>query len=136
MKYDLETIKYINLFENLTGTHVKECLLNKEKLILIVKAEEIKKAIGKNGFNIKKFENITNKRLKVVAYSDDPILFVKSFIAPIIAKQIELEDDVISIHVVGISEKGLLIGRDRKNLEILKSVVKRYYRKIKDVRIV
>lgn len=136
MKYDLETIKYINLFENLTGTHVKECLLNKEKLVLIVKAEEIRKAIGKNGFNIKKFENITNKRLKVVAYSDDPILFVKSFIAPIIAKQIELEDDVIIIYVVGISEKGLLIGRDRKNLDILKSVVKRYYKEIKDVRIV
>ena len=136
MKYDLETIKYINLFENLTGTHVKECLLNKEKLVLIVKAEEIRKAIGKNGFNIKKFENITNKRLKVVAYSDDPILFVKSFIAPIIAKQIELEDDVIIIYVVGISEKGLLIGRDRKNIDILKSVVKRYYKEIKDVRIV
>ena len=136
MKYDLETIKYINLFENLTGTHVKECLLNKEKLVFIVKAEEIRKAIGKNGFNIKKFENITNKRIKVVAYSTDPILFVKSFIAPITAKQIELVEDVITIYVVGINEKGLLIGRDRKNLDALKDIVKKYYKEIKDVKIV
>ncbi len=135
MKYDLETIKYINLFENLTGSHVKECLLNNERLVFIVKAEEIKRAIGKNGFNIKKFEHITNKRIKVVAYSTDPIFFVKSFIAPIIAKKIEVENDIINIYVVSISEKGLLIGRERKNIEILKSVVKRYYKEIKDVKI-
>ncbi len=136
MKYDLDTIHQINLFETITKSHVKDCFLSRSRIVFVVNEDEIKKVIGPNGVNIKKFEKTLNKKIKVVAYSSDPVLFVKSFIAPIIAKKIEVENGIVNIYVSSMTEKGLLIGRDRKNLDILKGVVKRYYPNIIDVRIV
>ncbi len=134
MKYDSELIQFITLFEKLTNTHVKDCFNTRNRLVFVINAVEVSKAIGKRGVNIKKFEDATKKRIKIVSYSDDPVKFVESFIAPIKAKKIELENNVITISINGITEKGLLIGRERQNINYLKDIVKRYYN-IEDVRI-
>ena len=134
MKLDMELIGYINLFEKITRCHVKDTFPYSDKLLFVVGNGEASKAVGKKGVNIKKISDMINKKLKIVEFSVDPATFVKSFISPIKAQSIEVVENVIEITVRGRQEKGLLIGRDRNNLNSLKEVVKKYF-KIEDVKI-
>lgn len=135
MKLDMETIGYINLFEKITRCHVKDSFPYSDKLLFIVGNGEASKAVGKKGVNIKKLSDMMHKKLKVVEFSDDPAVFVKSFISPIKAQKIEIKENIVEVTVRGRQEKGLLIGRDKNNLNCLKEIVKKFF-KIEDVRII
>jgi len=126
MLLNKDKIQKINLFENLTNTKVKN-ILDEERLIVIVEHGELGKAIGKKGKNIRMVENIMHKKLKIVEFSNDPIKFVSNFIYPIKVNEITLNDDVIEIKERDRKTKGLLIGRERKNLNELNDLVKNYF---------
>ncbi|MEK6841061.1 MAG: NusA-like transcription termination signal-binding factor [Nanoarchaeota archaeon] len=126
MLLNKDKIQKINLFENLTNSKVKN-ILDEERLIVIVEHGELGKAIGKKGKNIKMVENIMHKKLKIVEFSNDPIKFVSNFIYPIKVNEITLNDDVIEIKERDRKTKGLLIGRERKNLNELNDLVKNYF---------
>ena len=126
MLLDKDKIQKINLFENLTNSKVKN-ILDEERLIVIVEHGELGKAIGKKGKNIKMVENIMHKKLKIVEFSNDPIKFVSNFIYPIKVNEITLNDDVIEIKERDRKTKGLLIGRERKNLNELSNLIKGYF---------
>ena len=135
MKFNLETIQYINYFEKITRTSVKDCFFDEDKLIFVVKSGQARKAIGKQGINVKKFSEKVNKKIKIIEFNEDPVKFVKSFIAPIKPKNIEKEENIIKIEAESTKDKGLLIGRNAKNLENLKKHVRKYFVHIKDIKI-
>lgn len=135
MKYNLELIQYINHFEKITGTRVKDCFYEEEKLIFIVNPGQASKAVGKEGINAKKFSFQTNKRIKIIEFNEDPIRFINSLISPIRAENITLEEKVVKIKASSTKDKGLLIGRNSKNLENLKKVVQKYFQDIEDIKI-
>ena len=134
MKLDMETIGYINLFEKITKCHVKDSFPYSDKVLFIVGSGEASKAVGKKGVNIKKLADMMNKKLKVVEFSVDPVTFIRSFISPIKPQDIKIEENIVEINVRGRQEKGLLIGRDRNNLNCLKEIMKKYF-KIEEVKI-
>ena len=136
MKYNLEIIQFINFFEKLTKTRVKDCFFEEEKLIFIVNPGQASKAVGKNGINAKRFVEKTNKRIKIIEFNPNPTIFIKSLISPIKAESIEKEDKNIIITSNSTKDKGLLIGRNSKNLENLKKLVKKYFEDIQDIKIV
>ncbi|MBS3172635.1 NusA-like transcription termination signal-binding factor [Candidatus Woesearchaeota archaeon] len=136
MKYNLELIQYINHFEKITNTQVKDCFFEEEKLIFIVNPGQASKAVGKNGVNAKKFVSQTNKRIKITEFNEDPIKFINSLISPIKAEEITLENKLVKIKVNATKDKGLLIGRNSKNLENLKKVVQKYFQDIEDIKII
>ncbi len=128
IKYDLELIKYRTLFENLTGVIVKDCFMkNSSIIVFIVPEKHIGLAIGKNGSNVKKLESVLKKKLKIVEFSNDPVKFVKSLIAPIKPKDIYMENNVVNIVPASVADKAQLIGRESKNLKDIKNIVKRYF---------
>jgi transcription termination/antitermination protein NusA len=135
MKFNLETIQYINYFEKITRTSVKDCFFDEDKLIFVVKSGQARKAIGKQGINVKKFSEKVNKKIKIIEFNEDPVKFVKSFIAPIKPKNIEKEENIIKIEAESTKDKGLLIGRSAKNLENLKKHVQKYFVEIEDIKI-
>ena len=122
-----EIIGYINLFENVTRARVKDCYPGNEALIFVVYEGEAGKAIGKNGENIKKLTGLMKKRIKVVEFSDDPLKFVSSLIAPFTA-EIRFEDEkTVSIQGRGAKFKQAVLGPERKNLKELQSIVSNYF---------
>ena len=135
MKYTNEIIQFITLFENLTRAKVKDCFFNNDKLVFIANNGDIKKAVGKNGSNIKKIESMIKKRIKVVEFNSDIGKFIRSFLYPIKPKNIEIKDGIISIGAEGVKDRALLIGRDSKNLNNLKEVIKKYF-DVSNIRIV
>ena len=134
LKYDLNLMNYRTIFENVTRAKVKDCFLKDNVFLVIVQENEIGKAIGKNGANIKYLENKLNKNIKVVEFNDDAIKFARNLINPVKTQDIKLADDILTVSVSGIKEKGQVIGRDSKNLNELKDILKLYFH-VKNVRI-
>ncbi len=135
MKINLELIQYINYFEKTTKSKVKDCFFEDDKLIFIVQPGQARLAIGKQGINVKKFTEKTGKKIKIIEFNENPLIFVKSLISPVKADNIEQEEETIIITVESTKDKGLLIGRNAKNLENLKKHVQKYFVHIKDVKI-
>lgn len=133
IKYDADLMKIISLFESLTATKLKDCISN-DKLIFIAEKDQIGKAIGKNGANIKRLENILKRKIRIVEFDENVVQFVKNLIYPINAKSIEESDSVITITGHDTKSKGILIGRDRQNINNTMNIVKRYF-DVKDVKI-
>src|SRR3989344_927800 len=108
-------MKLITLFESMTGANVRDCIAN-ERLIFVIEENEMGKAIGKSGANIKRIENALKKKIKLVEFSNDLLHFVKNMISPIEALDIRLEDGTVAIHGKDTTAKAMLIGRERQNI--------------------
>jgi|TARA_B100001964_G_C14233516_1_gene601263 N utilization substance protein A len=127
IKYDINIMKYMSLFESLTGARVKDCIVN-DGIFFIVHENEMGKAIGKKGSNLKRVENTLKKKIKLAEFSSDLVQFVQNLIYPIKAKEIkEEEDGTVTIYIDDRKTKGMLIGRDRHNINSIADTVKRHF---------
>jgi len=133
IKYDLELMKLIALFETLTGAKVKD-LISSDKLIYIIEENDMGKAIGKNGSNINRFEKLIKKQIKLIEFNASPTIFVRNLIYPIKTKEIKQEDKTIEIYGQDFINKSKLIGRNRSKLSFINDIVKRYF-DIKEVKV-
>ena len=127
MKLDNDLIQKINLFEKLTHARVKD-FFNFNGPLIIVNFGDIGKAVGKGGVNIKKFSNMTNEKVKVVEYNHNSVTFLKNLIMPLKVDNIEEGDGFINVSA-DTKTKGLLIGRNQKNLEGYNKIFKKYFDK-------
>ena len=134
IKFDSELMKLITLFESVTGASVKDCIAD-GKIIFIIDEGEMGKAIGKNGANIKRVENMLKKRVRLVEFSNDVVQFVKNLVYPIDAMEIKQEENAIIIHGRDTGSKAMLIGRERQNINHLAVIVKRYF-DVKEIKVV
>src|SRR3989338_6716091 len=82
MKLDINTIGSINIFENITGSEVKDCIENNGKLIFIVEESQLGKALGKKGSNLQRAKNIMKKDIQVIVFSTDVLKFVSYLMFP------------------------------------------------------
>ena len=127
IKYDINLMKYISLFESLTGAKLKDCVAN-DVIMFIVRENEMGKAIGKKGVNIRRIEGLLKKKIKLVEFNENVLQFIENLIKPIKAKEITNEDDVINIYADDTKTKGMLIGRDRNKINSINEIVKRYFK--------
>ena len=128
MLLDNELIQKINLIENITNAKIKEFIEKEDKIIIIVNKNDLNKALGIKGKNIKTIENLMHRRLKIIEFDNNPLKFVKNFIYPIKPLNITLNNNIIEIKVEDRKSKGLLIGRESKNLKELNNLVAKYYK--------
>jgi len=124
MILDKDTIQKINLIENITSAKVKDIII-KERIIIIVEQGEIGKAIGVKGKNIRTIENLMHKKIKIIEFDNDPIRFTRNFIYPLKA-EISVNNEIL-IKVNDRKTKGLLIGRESRNLIDLNKLTQDYF---------
>lgn len=133
IKISTDEIKYIGLFESMTGATVKDCIFedNKNKIVYVVKEGDMGLAIGKNGANAQRVKETLNKPIDIIEYSDDPVKFIKNIIWPVKVKSIHVSDrkDGKKIAVLDINkkDKGLVIGKEGKNIDRIKNLLKRHH---------
>jgi len=125
MKLDKDLIQKINLFEKLTHARVKD-VFSFNGFLIIVNCGDIGKAVGKNGVNIKKYSDMIREKVKVVEFHHNPIPFLKNLIMPLKVEGMEEEEGFINISADH-KTKGLLIGRNQKNLEGYNKIFKKYF---------
>ena len=126
IKYDSDLIKLITLFESMTGASVKDCIAD-DKLTFVVEENEMGKAIGKHGSNIKRMEGLLKKGVRLVEFNDDVCKFVANLVYPSKADDIREENGVVSIYVRDAKAKGIIIGRNRHRISMVNSIAKRYF---------
>lgn len=127
IKYDFVSMRFMSLFESVTGAKLKDCIMGNELVTFIVEENQIGKAIGKAGINVRKLERALNRKIKIVEFSSEILRFVQKAIYPLTVKDIKEENGTITIFSPDAKTKGLLIGRDKQNLNSLKEMVARFF---------
>ncbi|MEM5879061.1 MAG: NusA-like transcription termination signal-binding factor [Candidatus Aenigmatarchaeota archaeon] len=126
VKFDTETIRLMTLFENLTGVPVKDCLIDENTVYLVVDEKNVGMAIGKNGNSVKNAENVMKKTIKLFGFSSDLNNFVKNLIPRATNVKIINEENKTIVEVnVEKQDRPIVIGREGKNLKIIKELLKR-----------
>ena len=116
-----DTLRYINLFEQVTKTRVKDCMEAEDKLVFVVEPGQANRAVGKGGENVIRLKNQTGRNIQVVEYSDDPETFIKNV-------EIESRGNVLHATVtVDPKVKGRAIGKNGRNLKLARDIVNRHH---------
>jgi len=126
-------MRYIALFENISGASVKDCIIDEEqgRAIFIVNQVKVGVAIGKGGRNIHTLERMTGKKHEIIEYSEDPVQFIKNALKPAAVREVRVTErtDGKTMAVVTVlpKDKGVAIGKNGKNAERLRFLAKRYF---------
>ena len=132
VKLTTDGIRYIALFERLTGAIARDCIVDEEndRIIFVVKNGDMGLAIGKNGNNINRVKKSIGKHIEIVEHSDDLNEFVANALQPVAVKKVQIvsKDCKRMAYVEVMSkDKGLAIGKNGRNILKAKVLVQRHY---------
>jgi N utilization substance protein A len=126
-------MRYIALFESITGASVKDCIIDDElnRIIFVVKEGDIGAAIGKGGKNIRLLERMTGKKHEIIEHSENPVQFIKNALKPARVNEVRITErpngKVIAVVSVNPRDKGVAIGKNGRNAERIRFLAKRYF---------
>ena len=126
-------MRYIALFQSVTGATVKDCIVDEDlnRIIFVVKEGSIGMAIGKKGKNIHQLEKMTGKKHEVIEHSENPAQFIKNALKPAKVDEVRITErmDGKTIAVISVNpkDKGVAIGKNGRNAERIRFLAKRYF---------
>lgn len=133
IRFTSREMRYIALFESITGATVKDCIIDDElnRIIFIIKEGDVGIAIGKGGKNIHMLERMTGKKHEIIEHSEKPAQFIKNALKPAHVNEIRISErtDGKTIAVVSVDpkDKGVAIGKNGRNAERIRFLAKRYF---------
>ena len=133
IRFSNEEMRYIALFESITGATVRDCIIDDDfdRLIFMIKEGDVGTAIGRRGKNIALLEKMTGKKHEIIEFSEEPAQFIKNALKPARVKEIRITErpDGRTMAVVSVEpkDKGVAIGKNGKNAERIRFLAKRYF---------
>ena len=133
IKITCDEMRYIALFESVSGASVKDCIVDEveQRAIFIVNKGQVGVAIGKGGRNIHTLERMTGKKHEIIEYSEDPATFIKNALKPAAVRELRVTERTdgkkMAVITVNPKDKGVAIGKNGKNAERLRFLAKRYF---------
>jgi N utilization substance protein A len=133
IKFTSREMRYIALFQSITGATVKDCIVDPKlnRIIFVVKEGSIGMAIGKKGKNIHLLEKMTGKKHEVIEHSDNPAQFIKNALKPAKVDEVRITErmDGKTIAVISVNPRdmGVAIGKNGRNAERIRFLAKRYF---------
>ena len=94
IKITSREMRYISLFESITGASVKDCVVNEDesRIIFVVNEGYVGMAIGKGGRNIHTLERMTGKKHEIIEYSEKPAQFIKNALKPATVREVRITE--------------------------------------------
>ena len=123
IKFSANEIRFIALFENMTGAMVKDCIIDDEhgKVTFIVKNGDMGLAIGKGGSSVSKVQKAVDKGVEIVELDEDPIQFIKNCLSPAELESVKITQkqngEKIAIVAADNTNKRIAIGKNGINIE-------------------
>jgi len=109
-------------------------------VIFGVTKNQVSKAIGKEGINVRRINEILKRKIKIIGNPEDGTQnvaeikrFIEDIVYPVSFKDIEITENELILNA-GSQSKAALIGRQRRRENELKEIIKDYFKK--DLRIV
>ncbi|HNZ52015.1 MAG: transcription elongation factor NusA-like protein [Candidatus Diapherotrites archaeon ADurb.Bin253] len=133
---DMKDLRYLNLFERVTGIRTHYCFEYNNTIIFCVPKELVSKAIGPEVRNLRRISEIIKKRVKVIAIpssSQDIKKFIELVVSPVTFKDLEISENEIVLNA-GAQSKAALIGREKRRLIEMQKITKDFFKK--DFRII
>ncbi|MEM2095589.1 MAG: NusA-like transcription termination signal-binding factor [Candidatus Caldarchaeum sp.] len=132
IKLTEKEMKYIQMFETVTGAAVIDCVEEGETLTFIVRQGDMRKALSNKGSKIKELVRVFKKRIKVVEFTTDASAFIKNLLYPaevIDPVKISERPDGKTVAMVTVNprDKGVAIGKDGKNINLVRLLAKRHF---------
>jgi len=119
-------MRFVALFESVTGAVVKDCIVGSNKITFIVKEGQAGLAIGKAGANVVALQNKLHKRIEVIEFSSDPLKFAANLFHPAELSESYLSENSSGKKILYLnpkSDKGLV----RSKLKHALSIIQRYH---------
>ncbi len=118
------TIQAINVFQNLTGSSVIDCIVESDEIYFVVADGHYGLSVGKGGVKIKHAERLFKKPIKVFEYAPDPKAFIKKVFPE--AQEVEISGGVMSVKIKQ-ADKPKAIGKSGKNIKVMNKILKRLF---------
>ena len=127
-----EEMRYIALFESITGATSKDCVIDdkNDRIIFVAKEGEMGLAIGKAGKNINMLRKMTGRQIEVVENAETPEQLIKNSLSPARIKEIRItEKPEKKIVVVEVEprDKAMAIGKNGRTIDKTRMLAKRYF---------
>jgi len=90
IRINSDELKYITLFETMTGAAIKDCIQDEESIGFLVQKGDMGLAIGKSGANIERVKRALGKDVLVTEFSDDLPEFIKNIFQGTKIRQIRI----------------------------------------------
>lgn len=133
--FDMQFIRYMNIFNRVTRVSAKHCFFYNNTVVFVVPKAMIMNAIGRDNSNLRQLSEIIAKRIRVVPEpkgEEDLQRFIEVLVDPIKFDKIEIvrnpdgfNEAVIS--TPGRESKAMLIGRGRARETELKDILEQYF---------
>jgi N utilization substance protein A len=126
-----EARQYAALFEDETEATVRDCIVDDEyeRVVFLIKAGEMGKAIGKDGEHVRRVEGRLGRSIKLVEDAPYPEDFVANALAPAAVYNVTISenDDLVAYAEVAQEDHGAAIGTEGKNIEAARELASRHH---------
>jgi len=124
-------LKYVVIFEDITGAKVKDCIETPEKLIFIVEEHYLQFALQPKKLDVVK--NMLKKNIEIIHYSKDVCKFVANIFHNCNVKDVKMDNNNTIYVYVDKIDKPKAIGKNSKNLYFARELVAKYHKASKIV---
>lgn len=120
-------------FEQITGAAAVDVIRDDEgeRIIIVVRAKQLGKAIGRGGVNVKAASDVFGRAVDVVEMAETAEEFVKSALAPARVEAVKIiehrDGNKVASVTVKNEDRGIAIGRDGRNVARARILVKRHF---------
>jgi N utilization substance protein A len=129
----MDDMAMIARFEQITGAAAIDVIRDDEgeRIIVVVRAKQLGKAIGKGGVNVRAASDAFGRVVDVVEIADTAEEFVKSALAPARVEGVKIiehrDGNKVASVTVKTEDRGIAIGRDGRNVARARILVKRHF---------
>jgi len=129
----MDDMAMIARFEQITGAAAIDVIRDDEgeRIIIVVRAKQLGKAIGKGGVNVKAASDVFGRAVDVVEIAETVEDFVKSALAPARVEAVKIiehrDGNKVASVTVKNEDRGIAIGREGRNVARARILVKRHF---------
>ncbi|MBQ9025350.1 MAG: NusA-like transcription termination signal-binding factor [Methanobrevibacter sp.] len=133
IKFGANEIRFIALFENMTGAMVKDCIIDDDnnKVTFVVKQGNMGLAIGKRGSTVSKVQKAVDRGVEVIELNEDPVQFIRNILSPAELQSVKISTrkngEKIATVATDNTNKRIAIGKNGINIERAKLLANRLH---------
>ncbi|NHK33065.1 MAG: NusA-like transcription termination signal-binding factor [Asgard group archaeon] len=133
IKINIEEMKAMNIFSNVTKMSPKDCIIDKklDRIIYVVRRGTVGTCIGRNGLNVKRLKTLLAKDIEIVEDDEKPEQFIKNALVPASVEKVAVvrrkNKPDLAFVTIKRGQRGLAIGKDGRNIERARILAKRHF---------